>query len=764
MLAMTPKNKTIKMMKPINSLTNVSSWSGFDEMSRLLSFAVLFTFSLIGWAQTDSTMVRNDSVTWKKSLEGVTVTAQRQLIRQDIDRIGYDVQADEDSKTENVLDMLRKVPMVTIDGEDNILVKGNSNYKIYKNGHLDPSLSKNAREILKAMPASAVKRIEVITDPGAREDAEGVNAILNIVMMDTKKMAGVTGSLTGSYNSLRYPSLGAYLATQLGKAILSVDYGYNYMSKKATTTNGHVERTFVSTGNTEVVDSRGTNPGYVHYVDVNASYDIDTLNLISASFGGYFYKVDVQGGSDVTMCDRGGNPLYHYADDYWMPDYYHHSWNGRLDYEHKTHRKDEKFTLSYMLALTRQHTEQETNYVDALDIPFNYTGFLLNSREHFTEHTFQADYVRPLWEGHKFEIGTKYIFRQNSSDNAQHFYDAASTTTSDLFDHTTQIAAAYADYIYHKGKWVARAGLRYEYSHMKGHYPDGKTADFGKHLSDWVPQASVKYQVDDRQSLKLAYTTSITRPGITYLNPAVYSYPASVQFGNAHLESAREQSILLTYMYVGQRLTLQLVPQFHFYHNALGSIVYAEGDTRYSTYGNVLKQHRFQMEGYVQWKPFNATTFVANITFTDNHANHNAAQLKQHLTSMYYYAYLSQKLPWKLTATAYTYGEVGHSPMNIYAYGRPWMRYAFTLQRSFLSDDRLTVRLMANAPFHKNLHYKTCTTQGDIIGWGDNINTQNNQFFRLSVSYRFGKLKTSVKKTETTIENSDVVGGISKGK
>lgn len=225
------------MMTSLNSLTNVSSWSGFDEMSRLLSFAVLFTFSLIGWAQTDSTMVRNDSVTWNKSLEGVTVTAQRQLIRQDIDRIGYDVQADEDSKTENVLDMLRKVPMVTIDGEDNILVKGNSNYKIYKNGHLDPSLSKNAREILKAMPASAVKRIEVITDPGAREDAEGVNAILNIVMMDTKKMAGVTGSLTGSYNSLRYPSLGAYLATQLGKAILSVDYGYNYMSKKATTTN-----------------------------------------------------------------------------------------------------------------------------------------------------------------------------------------------------------------------------------------------------------------------------------------------------------------------------------------------------------------------------------------------------------------------------------------------------------------------------------------------------------------------------------------------
>jgi hypothetical protein len=71
---------------------------------------------------------------------------------------------------------------------------------------------------------------------------------------------------------------------------------------------------------------------------------------------------------------------------------------------------------------------------------------------------------------------------------------------------------------------------------------------------------------------------------------------------------------------------------------------------------------------------------------------------------------------------------------------------------------------MANAPFHKDMHYYTHTTQGDIIGWGDNLNAQNGRFIRLSVSFRFGKLKASVKKTETTIENDDVVGGISKGK
>ena len=764
MLALKSNKETITMIKPFYSLTNFSSWSGFDGMSKLLFLAVLLLASWSAWAQTDSTTVKNDSVAWNKSLENVTVTAQRQLIKQDIDRIGYDVQADEDSKTENVLDMLRKVPMVTIDGEDNILVKGNSNYKIYKNGHLDPSLSKNAKEIMKAMPASAVKRIEVITDPGAREDAEGVNAILNIVMMDTKKMDGVTGSVTGSYNSLNYPSLGTYLATQLGKVIVSVDYGYNYMSKKATTNKGYIERTFVNSGNTEVVNSEGSNPGYVHYIDINASYDIDTLNLLSAAFGGYFYKVDVQGGSDVTMKDNNGNQLYHYADNYWMPNYSHHSWDGRLDFEHKTHRKGETLTLSYMLALTRQHTEQETNYVNLQNFPYNYNGFLLNSREHFTEHTFQADYARPLWKGHKLEVGTKYIYRQNNSDNSQRFYDAASSTTSDLFDHTTQIAAAYADYMYNKDKWSARAGLRYEYSHMKGHYPDGKAEDFGKHLNDWVPQASVKYQISDRQSLKLAYITSITRPGITYLNPAIYSYPASVQFGNAHLVSASNRSISLTYTYVGRNLTLQIVPQYHFSNNALGSIIYAFDDTRYSTYDNIIRMRRMQIEAYAQWKPFKSTTVVTNLNYRHAVQENPNIGIEQSCDPTNYYVNISQQLPWRLKMTAYIYGQIGHASQNLYTYTRSWHRYAFSIQRSFLSNDRLTVRLMANAPFHKDMHYKTRTIQGDILGWGDSVVTQNGQFFRLSVSYRFGKLKASVKKTETTIENSDVVGGISKGK
>ena len=81
---------------------------------RLQLLLVMFLTATFGMAQTNNTKVQNDSITWNQELEGVTVKAQRQLIKQDIDRIGYDVQADEESKTQTVLDMLRKVPMVTV--------------------------------------------------------------------------------------------------------------------------------------------------------------------------------------------------------------------------------------------------------------------------------------------------------------------------------------------------------------------------------------------------------------------------------------------------------------------------------------------------------------------------------------------------------------------------------------------------------------------------------------------------------------------------
>ena len=732
---------------------------------KMKSVNTIFTFLLFvcpctSWAQQDSTSIATDSITWNKELDGVVVKAQRQLVKQEIDRIAYDVQHDEESKTQTVMDMLRKVPMVTVDGQDNIQVKGNSNFKVYKNGHYDPSLSKNAKEVFKSMPASVVKRIEVITDPGARENAEGVDAILNIVTLTNTKMQGVTGVVSATYTSLGHPQVYTSLTGQMGKLMLSADCGCAVMSKRESYNRTDAERTYLDTGNSSFSTSEGSNPGAIHFSTINASYDIDSLNLVSASFGGYFYKLNVQGDGYYQLLNPAGNQLYSYNNSYWMPGYKHHSWNGRLDYEHKTRLKGERLTLSYMLALTRQHTDQENTYTGMQNVSFPYTGSLMNEREHFTEHTFQVDWLRPLGSGHQLEVGAKYIDRDNNSQNTQTFYgiDAA---TSNEFQHTTRVLAGYADYIFKASAFSARAGLRFEYSYLHGSYPDGSGVAFSKHLGDWVPQATLKYQLTDAQSLKLNYTTSINRPGISYLNPAVTTSPTSVSQGNPQLSSSHTQRVWLVYTYIMPNLTLQLAPCYTAYNSGISSVVTAKNDIRYTSYDNILRYRRFSVEQYVQWKPFDATTLVLNNNVRYEHYENPNMGYRTFGWSDSYSLSLQQRLPLKLRLSFSAYGKIGCSPSSVYNLQHSYFDYYASLQRSFLKGDRLTVRFTANAPFTKYWTMEAETVNGDDFSHEKSWNRDRS--FTLSVSWRFGSLKSSVKKTEHSIDNDDVVGGITKG-
>ena len=158
-----------------------------------------------------------------------------------------------------------------------------------------------------------------------------MDAILNIVMVDGSKLGGVTGMVNLYYNSLNHPNLYTSLTGQVGRLLISGNYGYGGMSSRETENRQTTERTFLDTGNHLYSHSEGCNPGDVHFGDINASYDIDSLNLLSASFGGYFYKLNVQG-DGITVMDDGNNqhlspnpqhPIYSFSNHYWMPGYSH---------------------------------------------------------------------------------------------------------------------------------------------------------------------------------------------------------------------------------------------------------------------------------------------------------------------------------------------------------------------------------------------------------------------------------------------------------
>lgn len=156
----------------------------------------------------------------------VEVVAQKPLVKADIDKIEYSVSDDPDSETNTMLEMLRKVPMVTVDGEDNIKVNGSSSFKVYVNGKPNSMMSNNPTEVLKSMPANTIKKIEVITNPGPKYDAEGVGGILNIITSGGG-FEGYTVTLSGNASNTDAGG-GAFGTVQKGKFTLSARYNYNY--------------------------------------------------------------------------------------------------------------------------------------------------------------------------------------------------------------------------------------------------------------------------------------------------------------------------------------------------------------------------------------------------------------------------------------------------------------------------------------------------------------------------------------------------------
>ena len=156
----------------------------------------------------------------------VVVEAVKPLVAVEIDRISYDVANDMESSTAMVSGILRKVPLVSVDADGTIKVNGSTSFKVYKNGRPNNTFSNNSKEIFKALPASMIQKIEVITDPGAREDAEGTMAILNIVTVKNVVAKGLTGNVELTFNTrtTNIPTPHLWLSGQYGRLSMSV-YG-----------------------------------------------------------------------------------------------------------------------------------------------------------------------------------------------------------------------------------------------------------------------------------------------------------------------------------------------------------------------------------------------------------------------------------------------------------------------------------------------------------------------------------------------------------
>ncbi|MBK6284168.1 MAG: TonB-dependent receptor [Draconibacterium sp.] len=409
----------------------------------------------------------------------VTVAVQKPLIRTEPDKIMYSIETDPESKTSNVLEMLRKVPLLTVDGEDNIQMKGSSNFKILINGKSSAMVSQNPRDVLRSLPANTVRDIEVITDPSSKYEAEGTAGIINIIT-NKKQLEGFMGRLMGE-----------------------------------------------------------------------ASYEIDTFNLISLSYMGHLGQFSSTGENMTSDFDIAQALTRQFENSIQTSNDYG-SLSGNIDYQRTFKKPDKTFTVSYRLDNSPRNTDSENGINGILDYP-SYRQKTTNDAVG-REHTFQLDYYDPFTKVHQFETGIKYILRQNisNSDILRLDYNTNEsvrdlTRINDL-DYNQYIIGVYLGYVVKLKKISLKTGLRTESTKNDGLFKSASDTTFTNRMFNLIPYVTLSKNMDKGQNLKLSYTQRLSRPGIWYLNPFYNDIdPLNVNYGNPNLDAEISHTFNFTY-------------------------------------------------------------------------------------------------------------------------------------------------------------------------------------------------------------------------
>lgn len=699
-------------------------------------------------------------------LDEVTVVAQKPLVKVEIDKLTYSLQDDPESQTNNTLDMLRKVPMITVDGNDEIQLQGSTNFKIYVNGKPSNMLSNNPSDVLKSMPASSVKDIEVITDPGAKYDAEGVGGIINIIT--TKNLfQGYTGTVRASASTLGRFGGGAYVSAKYGKFGITANYNYNYNNSPWNESYSIREDygTDSRAGSVLNQSGRSKNQGPFQFGYLEGSYEIDSLNLITV--GANLFRGDNTSKTEyaVEMLGRNGSEL--------LPSYSYNrnsrstsvfgSTDINVDYQHSTHKKGELLTLSYRFSQSPNNSESYTELLDVVDYPLmsDYPQWTINDAA-TNEHTFQFDYTTPTWKNHTLEAGVKYIYRGSDSETDRRYYRDSIQDWESVYDansdfrHNQHIYSAYLGYAMKFGKLGTKFGVRGEGTSLNVKYAYDPSMNFKTNYFDVVPNLTLSYQITQAQQVRVGYNMRIRRPGIRYLNPYINDTdPLNISYGNPNLDSEKSHNIRLNYSIFTQKFNMNFSGNYRFVNNSIEQYTWVNDQgISETTYGNIGRTRSVGAFLYASYSPIAMLRIFTNAGMNYEKLQSTEGNLANDGFSGRVFAGAQLTLPKDFRIDL----NGGYFSPRINLQGKSSAMYftGISLNKSFF-DKKLTVSLSCNNPFWKTIKMES-NTADDTFNM-KTVSYNHARDFRLSVSYRFGSLKDVIKKVKRGISNDDSMGG-----
>jgi len=666
-----------------------------------------------------------------KQLKEVVISGAKPVVEQRAGMLVFNVENSIVAAGNNGLELLKMAPLVTINPDNGISLKGKNNVLVMLDGKIIPGATVSS--LLQGMSAEQISKFEMITSPSAKYDASATGGIINIV---TKKgtALGLNGSINLASSQSKYGRYNGGLALNYRSDKFNI-YGNINLREGKSYKNENTIRYLQNGNNAITLESPDELFGHSksQSAKMGIDYTINEKNVLGFTFDGVFSQSDNRLNA-ISYFRNSNNRLDSTLTTNSKPGGHVNFTSYNINYKNTLNKKGEELTMNLTYSryndLTRQDLMGQMEDLSGSN-PIEYVSSSNHIVSLFNITTFQTDYVHPFNANTTLETGVKdlYTSSNNESTNQSVNFLADASDLSNTH-YTENILAAYLNVTHQLKSLKLQAGLRAEQTNAKLNL-----TGLDNSYLNLFPSASIENKFSDHYQLSLIYSSRIDRPEYRSLIPFVVPIDRYTQeIGNPNLKAAYANSLELTNTFGNISLTLGYAHT----HNAIEDFIIQDDQTKV---WSVTKNNYRKLENYsasvvipitiTKWWSTNNTVFGAkNIYSADNigGSSFNRSKFSYNLNSIQSFS-LPAAIKAEVTASYNSPGLYGLYYISHYSMVNAGLSKAFM-------EKKLAVKLGVNDIFHDQ-GYKIRTDAGDIRSTGHSYT--DSRRVTISAVYKFGK-------------------------
>lgn len=680
-------------------------------------------------------------------LQEVKITLAKPLLDLSSDKISYNVENDPSLVGLSAADAFSRVPFISVDGLGNVQLKGQSSYRILLNGKPTAMLAGNPADALKAFPANNISRIEVITNPSAKYEGEGLTGVINIVTK--KNVMGFNGSSSFTYNTIERGNLNpntrfSYKAGKIG--ISSFIYTAQNLGFNSKSLNTYTAKNNNAAFAQRVTNDSLFNKGHQYGANLEIAYDLDSLTALSlySNFSGRGSKR--QQTSHISQINRNGaiiqNSLFNTNDSDSYP-----GLEAGLDYIRSYKTPGKEISLSF----NHQQRKAETQLNSMQTSSSGNARYLQNqSTAKNQQSTFQTDFSFPLSSSTQTEFGSNIITRKvqseflSASKAAQADPFQIDADNNDLLTYRQYVFGIYGVFSYAKGPITLKFGNRFEKTIVNGDFTSSATTVKQDYFS-LLPNVSFVYKTKSNKRYTFSYNRRLARPGLQFLNPFVDNKdPLFIAFGNEKLRPEFANNLELSFASFQSKLTYSIALNGSYVNNGIQRYLVFNEQSGVTTqsYGNVGLSRIAGINGFVSFSPIKQVSYSLN--FNLNYAVIKNKENSQEQNKGKYFS-ISHTLNYDINPKAFAFNNFSYSQSPIQLQGQMANVVSYNLGAGYkLMNNKFVASVGIHNFFHKQLALKSSFETTNF--------NQNTILYRpirtvaMTIRYNYGSLKQATSK------------------